>query len=131
MKKVLSIVTLVLLIACNNDPRAKLPQTGNFGATVTADSAITVNDLLVTMGTQTEANVKVTGLVESYCKGEGCWLTLKNPSGDALFVEIEEKAFVLPHKIDGKVAVVQGKAVKEDIEGKTQVKILANGVLIK
>ena len=131
MKNLIIILCIATVFACNNDPRAKLPQTGNFGATVSADGAKTVNDVMIQFQTSDSFPVKVTGVVEEYCKGEGCWLTLANKGGEALFVETENKSFVLPRNINGKIAVVEGKAVKENNNGKTELRIVAKGILIK
>jgi hypothetical protein len=125
-------VFIIAVMSCNNDPRAKLPATGNFGTEVTEDAAKTVNDvMIITQTTTTDFPVKVTGIVEEYCKGEGCWLTLENKAGSPLLVEIENKAFILPHNINGKVAVVDGIAVQEKNAEKTEWKILAKGILIR
>jgi hypothetical protein len=132
MKKLLLILVVsVVFVACSNDPRAKLPNTGNFGATVLTDSLKTVSDVVSILQTQTEVTVNVTGIIEKYCKGEGCWLTLENKGGEALFVEVEKKAFMLPRNIDGKVATVTGKAVKELKNGKSEMKILATAIQIQ
>ena len=132
MKKLLLILLVsVVFVACSNDPRAKLPNTGNFGATVLTDSLKTVSDVISILQTQTEASVNVTGIIEKYCKGEGCWLTLENKGGEALFVEVEKKAFVLPRNIEGKLVTVTGKAIKEMKDGKAEMKILATAIKIQ
>lgn len=132
MKKLLLILIVsVVFVACSDDPRAKLPTTGNFGAAVLTDSLKTVSDVISILQTQTEANVNVTGIIEKYCKGEGCWLTLENKGGEALFIEVENKAFMLPRNIEGKVATVTGKAIKEMKDGKSEMKILATAIQIQ
>jgi hypothetical protein len=89
MKNSILVLTILLsLIACGNESRSKLPTSGNFGAEVKTDSLKTVSDVLNVLQTQTEANVNVTGTIEKVCKGEGCWLTLENKGGEALFIEI-------------------------------------------
>ncbi len=121
-----------LLISCNNDPRNNLSATGNFGTQVNENEAITVNDALTKLNTVQEFKATVTGLVKEYCKGEGCWLTLENQGGEPLFVEVENKAFILPHHINGKVAVVAGKVLQTTNDaGKTEPMIIASGILIK
>jgi hypothetical protein len=132
MKKFIYILFTALLISCNSDPRKNLPATGNFGTKVTENDAITVNDVLVKLNTENEFNATITGLISEYCKGEGCWLTLENQGGEPLFVEVENKAFVLPHNITGKVAVVTGKVSKTTNDaGKSEPMITASGILIK
>ena len=114
MKKLIFIALTALLISCNNDPRNKLAATGNFGTQVNEKEAITVNDALTKL------------------KGEGCWLTLENQGGEPLFVEVENKAFVLPHHINGKVAVVTGKVSQTTNDaGKIEPMITTSGILIK
>ena len=132
MKNSLLVLSILLsIIACGNDSRSKLPNTGNFGAEVKTDSLKTVSDVVNVLQTQTEVNVNVTGTIEKVCKGEGCWLTLENKRGEALFIEIEKKSFVLPENIEGKIAIITGKAIKETNNGKTEIKVLATAINIK
>ena len=132
MKRLIYVTLIVILISCNNDPRNNLAATGNFGTQVNEAEAITVNDALTKLNAEKEFNATVTGLISEYCKGEGCWLTLENQGGEPLFVEVENKAFVLPHHINGKVAVVSGKVLQTTNDaGKTEPMIKASGILIK
>lgn len=132
MKKLTWILAAFLLAACNNDPREKMAPTGNFGQPFKEDSVLTVNEVLTRLTTEPEFNVTVTGLIKEYCKGEGCWLTLENQGGEPLFVEVENKLFVLPHHIEGKVATVKGRASKTTNDaGKTEPMITASGITIK
>lgn len=132
MKNISFLLLVVLgIIACGNNSRSKLPTSGNFGAEVKTDSLKTVSEVVNILQTQTEANVNLTGTIEKVCKGEGCWLTLENKGSEALFIEVENKAFVLPKNIEGKVATITGKAIKETIDGKTEIKVLATAINIK
>jgi len=131
MKKsfILLISLLSIITSCSNDPRSKLSQTGNFGETVenTANSkdAIAAYDTIEQTGTN-ETGI-FSGTIANYCKGEGCWMTLENGSKQAILVDIEDKAFVLPRKIEGKKAYIKGTMVKDS----TDIKILAKGILIQ
>lgn len=134
MKKIIYIILIVIVASCgNSDPRAKLPTTGNFGATVKEDSAKSVSDMIAAIQTKDEMPVKVTGVIDEYCKGEGCWLTLKNQNGESIFVETENKSFILPRNINGKTAVVEGisKKIEKENTGDKEIKIIAKGILIK
>lgn len=132
MKYLILTITAFLIIGCNTDPRKDLATTGNFGSAVKEENVMTVNDVLIKLANENDFPVTVTGLVKEYCKHEGCWLTLENTGGEPLFVEVENKLFVLPHHIEGKVAVISGKATKiTNDAGKTEAKILASGILIK
>ena len=130
MKKLLTIIScLCFAIACSNDPRSKLPQTGNFGETIENTSAS--KDAIAAYNTIEQTDTNETGIfcgtIANYCKGEGCWLSLENGSKQPILVDIEDKAFVLPRKIEGKKAYVKGTMVKTS----TEIKILAKGILIQ
>ena len=130
MKKLLTIISFSFFaFACSNDPRSKLSQIGNFGETIenTNDSkdAITVYNNIEQTGTK-ETGI-FSGTIANYCKGEGCWLSLENGNKQPILVDIEDKAFVLPRKIEGKKAYVKGTMVKDN----TEIKILAKGILIQ
>ncbi len=131
--KNLSILLLLLVaISCNNSPRNNMPQTGNFGAQVSESNVVSVTDVLKLLETNKEINVTVTGKISEFCKGEGCWITLENNGGEPLFVETENKSFVLPNNITGKIAVVAGKAyITTNTDGKAEPIITANGIIIK
>jgi hypothetical protein len=132
MKNSILVLSILLsFVACGNDSRSKLPNTGNFGAEVKTDSLKTVSDVVNVLQTQTEVNVNVTGTIEKVFKGEGCWLTLENKGGETLFIEIEKKSFVLPENIEGKIAIITGKAIKETNNGKTEIKVLGTAINIK
>ena len=74
--------------------------------------------------------IKIKGTITNYCKGEGCWMELKNDNGKDLFIEVENKAFVLPYKIENKTAIVSGQLVKNS-EDSTSYSVVASGILIK
>jgi hypothetical protein len=127
----LTVVVLFTLSSCNN-PRKSLPQTGNFGKTITDTAAITTEQLINMMTLTAELKGNVKGVIDEYCKGEGCWLSLENTKGEPLLVEIENKAFASPYNINGKEAIVSGTAIIDTTEdGKIEVVMFADGVLIK
>lgn len=120
---------LAFLMACSTDPRKSLPETGAFGKTIGSEPALQVSQVLAAMDTLSEMPVTVQGTVAEYCKGEGCWLTLKNDQGDNLLIEIKDKAFVLPYGIENKSAIVTGLAMR-NMEDST-LSVLAEGVVLK
>ena len=48
----------MVVLACGNNSRSKLPASGNYGTKVKTDSVITVNDAINLMQSNTKANVK-------------------------------------------------------------------------
>ncbi len=130
MKKLLTIIScLFFAFACSNDPRSKLPQTGNFGEKIetTNDS----KDAITAYNTIELSGINDTGIfsgtITNYCKGEGCWLSLENDSKQPIWVDIENKMFVLPRKIEGKKVYIKGTIVEDGNE----IKIVAKGILIQ
>ena len=130
MKKLFTIIScLFFAFACSNDPRSKLPQTGNFGEKIetTNDS----KDAITAYNTIELSGINDTGIfsgtITNYCKGEGCWLSLENDSKQPILVDIENKMFVLPRKIEGKKVYIKGTIVEDGNE----IKIVAKGILIQ
>lgn len=112
-------------MACNQDPRAKLPTSGAFGEQVDTATYVTVADAL---SHSSEESLVVKGTVAEYCKGEGCWLTLKQASGENLLVEIKDKAFQLPQGIEDKTVYVAATIHQDSTDG---VSLLATGMVIR
>jgi photosystem II stability/assembly factor-like uncharacterized protein len=132
MKKIFLIAMLaVAIVACDNNPRTKLAPTGTFGVAFNTDSALTIAQVNEALVNQTSLPVKVKGTVAEYCKGEGCWLTLKNENGEDVFVEVKDKAFVLPHNIEGKTAIANGVASVDTTDGVVQLNIVADGIVLQ
>jgi hypothetical protein len=132
MKKLIALMLIATAFAaCNNDPRMKLPQTGNYGIAFTETNTITAEQLVQALDTTNNFAVQVTGTVSQYCKGEGCWLTLKNNNGDDVFVNVKDKAFVLPYNIEGKTAIINGIAIRDTSNEKTELSIEADGIVLK
>lgn len=125
-------LAILLITSCNTDPRKKLEPTGLFGQSVETDNARTVADVMPLIQQDSPVNITVTGTIKEYCTGEGCWLTLDNPTGTPLFVEVENHAFILPYNINGKTAVVTGKTgTTTNPQGAKEPMISATGILIK
>lgn len=135
MKKLLFILSVAMLSmwACSD---VKMKSDGKYGEAVSADSALTVAEVMQLMQTQSTANVVVKGTINGVCKSEGCWLTLENKNGEEFFIDIKDKAFHLPFNVEGKQAVVKGTVTKSQIsvadlqaaareEGKTDAEINA------
>lgn len=126
--KLLVLLLIVTVIACNTDPRSKIATTGNFGITFDTTQAIAVSAVPELLHIQNNLSIKVIGTVDAYCKGEGCWLTLQNPNGESILVEVKDKAFVLPTEINGKTAIVNGIASEDSIQA---ISIIADGIVLR
>ena len=55
-----------------------------------------------------DEQVVIHGVVTSVCQEKGCWMTLRDDNGQEIFVRFEGEAFVLPHGVAGRNAVIHG-----------------------
>ena len=127
----LFIICLLILASCNNDPRKSLSSKGNFGETISSDSALSVTEAILLLKDSNNMPVKVKGTIANYCKGEGCWLILKNDNGGDLLVRVEDKSFILPYHIDNKTVIAKGIIKKEEADGKEQAVLVTTGIIIE
>ena len=66
-------------------------------------------------GVTTLPDVVVQGQIAQVCQAEGCWMKLKNTSGEDMMVKFKNHSFFVPKDIAGKNAVVYGTAMKKMI----------------
>lgn len=125
------ILGLLFIQACNNDPRAKLQNSGMFGEGFTVGSELIFNDTLPISDSGLASFSYVSGVVEKYCMGEGCWMVLKTENGQTVKVLTKDKAYVLPRNIDGKKAIARGKFLPLDPKKDNKLIFEASGILIE
>ncbi len=118
-----SIITL--FVSCTSNSRSSIPKTGSFGELVDLNA-----NFYNPSDTQNLDETLFSGEIVNYCKGEGCWLSLKNENGKPILVEIKDKKFVLPLDINGTNAFIKGKLEYVQAE-KYDFKIVASGIVIK
>lgn len=91
---------------------ASLPSTGNFGAKITADGAITPAEMMTLLIDKDSVEVKVKGIAGEVCQRKGCWMTM--PVGDEeMRITFRDYGFFVPKDASGKEVIVQGIAKKE------------------
>lgn len=118
IKLSLFIVTMALFAACNSagnsagNTAVDLESKKNFGASITADGSISMQDLLTKMedAEAGELNTKVSGVIEEVCQKKGCWMTLKKDDGSNMRVTFRDYGFFVPTDCAGKEVVIQGTA---------------------
>jgi hypothetical protein len=127
MKKVLYLALASFAFACgqNNtqttttaDSIATVEQTTSkaesYGDAITADSAITIEEMKTLMGDKKELAVKVTAPVDAVCQKKGCWMELKAADGTTMRVTFKDYGFFVPKDCSGKTATVLGMAKVEE-----------------
>lgn len=63
----------------------------------------------------TEINdIQVKGTIEEVCQAEGCWIRLKNPVGESIFVKFKNH-FTIPKNLAGAPIVIHGVASKKTV----------------
>ena len=85
-----------------------------FGDKISADSAKPVSELKTLIANNKEMTVKLTGKIEAVCQKKGCWMNLKNETGDKLRVTFKDYKFFVPKDCAGKTAFVKGVASTEE-----------------
>ncbi len=126
MKKVIYLALASLAFACgqntnsntaaNADGQATEASTAtpeNFGDVITADSAITIEEMKTLMGDKTEMTTKVIAPVDAVCKKKGCWMELKAKDGTSMRVTFKDYGFFVPKDCAGKTAIAMGVAKVE------------------
>lgn len=85
----------------------------SFGDGVKKGGVITTAEIETKLGESTKKDMKVTGEVAVVCKKKGCFMTLKMPDGQTMFVNFRDYAFFMPMDIVGKKVVIDGFAARK------------------
>lgn len=84
-----------------------------FGDGVAPGNVITTADINAKLGDSLKKDMKVTGEVVVVCKKKGCFMTLKMPNNETMFVNFKDYAFFMPMDIAGKKVVIDGFAERK------------------
>ena len=126
MKRTLLVGVSALLIACGQSTSTQMAPEATtetaatatpeqfFGDKITAEGAVSINELNDLMGDKTELTVKLEAPVEAVCQKKGCWMDLKTASGEPVRVTFKDYAFFMPKDASGRTAVVDGIAKVEE-----------------
>jgi len=118
---IIAIAAITILCSCKQNKVETQTNTDGttiqfFGEKITADDAITYDELLAKLETaETVENVKVKGAVTSVCQVKGCWMNIASadPAKEEMFVKFKDYGFFMPLDLTGDV-VMRGKAYKEE-----------------
>jgi hypothetical protein len=82
-----------------------------FGEKVTADNAVSVDQLYSLIRSKEDKKMEVTvkGTVSAVCQMEGCWIRVKSPDGN-MMVRMKDHKFAVPVILDGKNVAIHGLA---------------------
>lgn len=123
MKKILGTLIAIALVwtSCKND-NAKSAQNDAaneaevqlFGAPVSAEGAVEMDELLRRIAGQDSVEIKVTGTVSEVCQAKGCWMSIASPDGEDMRVTFKDYGFFVPKDLAGKKVVIEGVAKIEE-----------------
>jgi hypothetical protein len=119
MKKIgLIVCSIILLSGCKKENVEVIKVNGNekfasFGAKITADSALTNEEMLTKYSTLKEGdtiNVKFKSDIKDVCQKKGCWMNMNLAKNKESFVRFKDYGFFMPKNAAGNQAIVSGKA---------------------
>lgn len=113
MKRIVLTLICALFAAYSFAQNADSYEGQAFGDGVTKGGVITADKVESKLGKKEQADMKVTGQVVQVCQKKGCFMTLKLPNDQTMFVNFKDYAFFMPKDIAGKTVVVDGFAKKK------------------
>ena len=112
MKKltILSIFIFSVLIINAQAPNVPAEPGASFGAKITAENALTVDQLYAKMKNSKGATpINLKAKVTEVCKEMGCWIKVETPTGE-MTVRMKDHSFFVPLVLSGKTVVIEGIA---------------------
>jgi hypothetical protein len=109
---------------------------GGYGQVITAEGAMSCEQLVSSMAASGETPAKVQGSITAVCQVSGCWMKMECGDGQTMRVTFRDYGFFVPKDLAGSPVIVQGVAVKKEVsvdvlrhfaedEGKSQEEIEA------
>ena len=106
---------IVVAVGNAQPPDVPAEKGSKFGADVTAEKAVAVEEMVKTLESKPgeKIDVKIQGTVVEVCQAEGCWLRMKN--GDSkIMVRMKDHKWFVPTALNGKTIILKGVAeIKE------------------
>lgn len=118
MKKIfLFLMVATAFYACNSTKNSisSKGDSKHFGAKISANGAVTYDQLLTDLNSKDSMKVKVVGTVEGVCQVKGCWMNIvsEDAGKPKMFVKFKDYGFFMPKDISGRKVVMQGIAYRE------------------
>ena len=118
MKKLIfSALIIFTLISCKKNEENQIVVIQNdyskFGVNITANNAITKEDLLEKYKTLKEGDtiiVKVASKIEDVCQKKGCWMNLELSKEESALVKFKDYGFFIPLNSAKSDVIINGKA---------------------
>ncbi len=98
---------------------AEVKLTGNFGAEISEQGAVSVDKLLAELEGEDSVALKVKSEILATCAMKGCWMNVALAEDEHMRVTFKDYGFFVPKEgVEGKTAVIEGYAhkVTTDVE---------------
>jgi uncharacterized protein YdeI (BOF family) len=105
-KQIVIVVSIMILIGLSINAYANV-YGGQFDESISIDSVRSLNS------EKNGQTVTLEGVISAICKGDGCWLNLKDDTGEVM-VDLKPYDFRIPKGSSGKKARIQGKVKASD-----------------
>ncbi|MCF8368552.1 MAG: DUF4920 domain-containing protein [Bacteroidales bacterium] len=123
IKKLLFFGILGILFSCNSGVKTPeqtienegTSETGIYGDEISSENPINGKDLLSLMETNDSVWVTMKSRIISNCQHSGCWMDLDLGNNEVIKVTFKDYAFFIPLDSEGKTAIVEGFAKREEI----------------
>ena len=111
MKKLflLTIVVLTTFLAKAQPPAGDANIGDTYGAKVSPDGAMAINEAAAKLGENKAIQTKVKAKVLEVCPKKGCWVKLAVNDSTTAFVKMKDYAFLVPTAAVGKTVVIDGE----------------------
>lgn len=111
----ISCFSLLVLMACKNEPEAEYISVGK---EIQNDDALTADRMAMHYGNMSVGdtiNSKMVGKVDEVCQAKGCWMKMDLENGEQVMVKFKDYGFFMPKDISGKEVIINGVAYVEEM----------------
>ncbi len=112
MKKSIFLVCALFVFACSPQQKSEeitAEVVGKYGAEITSEGMISVDDMVTQLSKSDSITVKVKGEITATCAMKGCWMNLVMPNGEEMRVTFKDYAFFVPKEgMEGNEALIEG-----------------------
>ena len=121
MKKIFLLAALTLALGAGAQEKEKVQAAKGviYGAVKEGKDAVAPDELKDKL-VDNQFDGLVKAKVGEVCQAEGCWMKLKNPEGQDIFVKFKDHAFLIPKDLAGHSAVVYGTAIRKTVSVEDQ-----------
>lgn len=116
MKKALRAFAAAALLLAGAATQSNAQKVDSYGKDFDVQKAMTTQQAVAAVQEKGKMeNVAVRGTITQVCQAEGCWMKIKNESGEDIFVKFVNHSFLVPKDIAGKNTVVFGTLSRKTV----------------